>query len=140
MVANPTYEVVPAPSTPYKSFREFYPFYLGEHRNKVNRTLHLVGTSGSIALGLRLAAGALPYILSLLSYHQLAGRTRKWAIDGKDAWKWALLAVVEGYGLAWIGHFFVERNRPATFKYPLYSLRGDFTLLWEVLTFQRRAW
>ncbi|KZO96640.1 hypothetical protein CALVIDRAFT_537005 [Calocera viscosa TUFC12733] len=140
MVANPTYEAVSPQTTPFKSFRDFYPFYLGEHRNKVNRALHLVGTTGSIALGVRLAASAVPYICGLLSYPQLVNRTRGWVINEKDVWKWALLAVVNGYAFAWVGHFFVEKNRPATFKYPLYSLRGDFTMLWEVLTFQRKAW
>ncbi|EJU04625.1 hypothetical protein DACRYDRAFT_13848 [Dacryopinax primogenitus] len=140
MVANPTYERISLPPTPYKSFRAFYPFYLGEHRNRINRMLHLVGTSGSIVIFGRVVAAAVPYLCKLLEYPHLASRTRGWAIQEKDIWKYVVLAIVEGYGLAWMGHFFAERNRPATFTYPLYSLRGDFTMLWEVLTFQRKAW
>ncbi len=92
----------------YASFREFYPFYLGEHRNRTSRRLHVSGT----VLALALAATAL-----------LTGRLV------------LLLAVpVAGYACAWAGHYFFEKNRPATFTHPLYSLRGDFTMLYEVLT------
>ena len=84
-----------------KSFEEFWPHYLGEHRNPTNRALHFVGTS-------------LVYAIVLLA---LAASIR-----------WLLLAPLVGYGFAWVGHFFVERNRPATFTYPLWSLRGDFRM------------
>jgi hypothetical protein len=92
----------------YTTFREFYPFYLGEHSNANCRRLHFLGTSLVIA--------GLAGILWL----------RQWA--------WLLAIPVAGYGPAWAGHFFFERNRPATFRYPLYSLAGDFVMYWQILT------
>lgn len=92
----------------YTSFEEFWPFYVREHANKTNRTLHFIGTSGAIALA----------AASLLT-------KKRWLIA---------LAPVMGYGFAWVGHFKVEKNRPATFKYPLYSLGGDFVMWYKTLT------
>lgn len=92
----------------YKSFREFYPAYLAEHENPTCRRLHFVGTS-----------------LVLLAI-AMAVVTRQWL--------WLLAAPVLGYGFAWIGHFVFERNRPATFRHPLYSLAGDFVLFRDMLT------
>ena len=94
------------------SFAEFYPFYLSEHGNRTSRRLHVVGTS--IAVLLLLAA-------------LLTG----------NGWL-ALLALVQGYAFAWVGHFFFEHNRPATFQYPLFSFMGDWRLWWEVVS-RRRA-
>jgi hypothetical protein len=92
----------------YKSFGEFYPFYLSEHSNTVSRRLHFTGTS--IALGLLVAAAI----------------TQVW---------WLIpLALIQGYAFAWVGHYFFERNKPATFKYPGFSLMGDWRLWWEILT------
>jgi hypothetical protein len=88
----------------YESFEEFWPFYVREHANKTNRTLHFIGTT--LAVGTTAAA--------LL--------TKRRAL--------LLAAPVLGYGFAWVGHFFVEGNKPATFKYPLWSLRGDFKMWW----------
>ena len=94
--------------TAYASFRDFYPYYLGEHTDRTTRRLHVSGTL--LALALTVAALA----------------SRRWAL---------LLAVpVAGYGFAWFGHFFFEKNTPVTFRYPFYSLRGDLQLLYEVLT------
>ncbi len=93
--------------TPYRSFREFYPDYLAEHRNPTCRRLHFVGTG--LVLVVALAA--------LATGH----------------WIWLLAVPVLGYGFAWIGHFAFERNRPATFKHPLYSLAGDFVLFRDML-------
>ncbi|MBL6749085.1 MAG: DUF962 domain-containing protein [Nevskia sp.] len=90
----------------FGSFREFYPFYLGEHADRTCRRLHFAGTS------LVLLAAA------------LAVATRHFA------WLW--LMPVAGYGLAWVGHFFFEKNRPATFRYPLYSLMGDFVMYKDI--------
>lgn len=87
----------------YKSFDEFWPFYLGEHSKPITRTLHFVGTS--------LALVDVACALAL-----------------KDA-RFLLLAPVSAYGCAWVSHFFLEKNRPATFTYPLWSLRGDFKML-----------
>jgi hypothetical protein len=96
----------------YKSFAEFYPFYIREHANRTSRRLHVVGTGLSIALALA-------------------------AVSRLD-WRLGLAAVVCGYAFAWVGHFFFEKNRPATFTYPLWSLRGDFKLFFETVTLKRR--
>lgn len=93
---------------PFASFAEFYPFYLGEHSKRTCRRLHFVGTS---------------LVLSTLL---LAVTTGQYAL----LW----LIPVFGYGFAWAGHFFVEKNRPATFKAPLYSLMGDFVMYKDMLT------
>jgi hypothetical protein len=92
----------------YRTFREFYPFYLSEHANRTSRRLHFAGTS--IAVVLLIAAALL--------------RTG-WLI---------LAALVQGYALAWVGHFFFEHNKPATFKFPRFSLMGDWRMWWEILT------
>jgi hypothetical protein len=93
---------------PYRSFREFYPFYLSEHANLVSRRLHFTGTSLACV-----------FVLA-------ACTTQHW---------WLLAAApVQGYAFAWVGHFFFEHNRPATFRHPAYSLMGDWRLWWEMLT------
>ena len=89
-------------------FRRFYVFYLGEHRNRMCRRLHFVGTS--LVIGCVLAA-----------------------VVTRDAW-WLVGAPLCGYGFAWIGHFFFEKNRPATFTHPLYSLWGDWVMYRDMLT------
>ena len=91
----------------YGTFRDFYPFYLSEHDRSGTRRLHFVGT-----LLVLLALGG-------------AVASRRWGL--------LLLVPVFGYGFAWAGHFFVERNRPATFQYPLYSLAGDFRMFADML-------
>ena len=91
-----------------KSFEEFWPFYLREHSRPRTRTLHYAGTT----LVLAIAVFA--------------------AVTGHRAW---LLAIpIAGYGFAWIAHFTVEKNRPATFTYPLWSLAADFRMWWLWLT------
>ena len=91
----------------YGTFRDFYPFYLTEHSKRGTRRLHFVGT--------------LLVLLTLVS-GIATGR-----------WRLLLLMPVFGYTFAWVGHFFVERNRPATFQYPLYSLAGDFRMFADML-------
>ncbi len=86
----------------YTTFEAFFPFYLQEHGNAVNRRLHFVGTT----------------LVNVLLLTAL--------IEGKP-WLLALTPVC-GYGFAWIGHFIVEKNRPATFQYPLWSLMGDYKM------------
>jgi hypothetical protein len=97
----------------FASFRDFYPFYLGEHTHPTSRRLHVAGT----LLALTLLAAAL--------------------VSGRLALLWAV--PVAGYAFAWAGHYLFEKNRPATFTHPLYSLRGDLTMMIEVLT-GRRPW
>lgn len=92
----------------FKSFGDFYPYYLREHSNLMCRKLHFVGTCGVVALLLLFF-----FTGNLMTL--------------------ALLPVV-GYGFAWIGHFLFEKNRPATFKHPFYSLLGDFRMFWDILT------
>jgi len=92
----------------YRSFGDFYPFYLSEHSNKVSRRLHFTGTS--IAAALLITAAI----------------TQRWWL--------VAVALVQGYAFAWVGHYFFERNKPATFRYPAFSLMGDWRLWWEILT------
>jgi hypothetical protein len=92
----------------FASFHEFYPFYLREHSSRASRRLHVIGTT----LALALALGALV--------------TQQWV------WLWGV--PVAGYALAWVGHFLFEKNSPATFRHPLYSLMGDFAMVRDVLT------
>jgi hypothetical protein len=86
------------------SFEEFWPYYVSQHLDPTNRWLHFVGTS--MALGCIAISPVVPPAL--------------------------LAAPLVGYGFAWIGHFGVEKNRPATFGNPLWSLRGDFKM-WSLM-------
>lgn len=92
----------------FDTFRGFYPYYLSEHANRTCRRLHVLGSA--CVLGLVAAA--------------LATRI------------WWLLAVtpLAGYGFAWVGHFFFEHNRPATFRHPFYSFAGDWVMFVQVLS------
>lgn len=95
------------PQTRYKTFQEFYPYYLSEHAHPICRRLHFIGSSLIILMvGISAASGNLALL-------------------------WTLPVI--GYGFAWIGHFFFEHNRPATFTYPLYSLLGDWVMFRDIL-------
>ncbi len=90
----------------FQSYEEFWPYYVAQHRHPVNRALHVLGST------LFLVCGVLGVLVSPV---------------------WLLAMPVAGYGFAWIGHFFFERNKPATFTHPLWSLRGDarmYRLTW----------
>ena len=91
----------------YKTFGDFYPYYLSEHRNTTCRVLHFVGTS---------------LVLAALATALITG----------NAW-WFVAMPLAGYGFAWVGHFFFEKNRPATFTYPLYSFAGDWVMYFQLL-------
>ena len=94
--------------TDFKDMNEFWPFYVGEHKEPLNRALHFIGTSN--------------FIFWLTT-----------AIVRRD-YRFVFLAIFLAYGFAWTGHFFVEKNRPATFRYPLKSLVGDFKMyakIWQ---------
>lgn len=91
----------------YTTFRAFYPFYLSEHADRTCRRLHFVGTS----LGLACLVAALVTL---------------------NPW-WVLAGLVVGYAFAWVGHYFFEKNRPATFSYPLWSFMGDWVMWSEIL-------
>ena len=91
----------------YASFAEFYPFYLKEHSNRSCRRLHFIGSTLVIAV----------IVVALIS--------------GQLRWLWLMPLI--GYGFAWVGHFGFEKNRPATFKHPLYSLAGDWVMYGQML-------
>ncbi len=92
----------------YKSFSEFYPNYLEEHKRMGTRITHFIGTS-------------IFFVFFAYAFFSSNGY-------------FILLGVISAYLMAWIGHFFIERNKPATFKYPLWSLLGDFKLYFQLLT------
>ncbi|HEY2011469.1 MAG TPA: DUF962 domain-containing protein [Rhizomicrobium sp.] len=92
----------------YARFADFYPFYLSEHANRTTRQLHFLGS-----------ALALFCLLELL-------------FTG-DLW-WLAAGLVCGYGFAWFAHMVFEKNRPATFRQPLYSFMGDWVMFWQILT------
>ena len=92
----------------YRTLQEFWPFYLSQHRKPATQALHVAGSIAALLLvGLAIAF---------------------------RAWWFVLAAVVAGYAFAWIGHFFVEHNRPATFTYPVKSFLSDWRLLWVTVT------
>jgi hypothetical protein len=92
----------------FNSFAEFWPYYVAEHNKSGTRLLHLIGTTLGVACLIVLIA------------------IGKW-------WLFPL-AFIPGYGAAWIGHFFIEKNRPATFQHPLWSFMGDYKMIWMMLT------
>jgi hypothetical protein len=94
--------------TGFRNFGDFYPFYLSEHANKISRRLHFTGTSIAFVL----------IITAIIT----------------QRWWFMAIALIQGYAFAWVGHFFFEHNKPATFKYPAFSLMGDWRLWWDILT------
>ena len=98
----------PSSDTEFRSFAEFYPFYLSQHANTVCRRLHFIGTL---------------LVLALLTFSLLTGN-----------FLWLLALPVVGYGFAWLGHFAFEKNKPATFTNPIYSLQGDWVMFFQMLT------
>lgn len=95
-------------ATRFTRFDQFYAFYLGEHANRTCRRLHFVGSTLALLL----------LITAFVS--------QRWWLAG--------LAVVAGYGFAWVGHFFFEHNKPASFRQPLFSYLGDWKMWWQTLT------
>ena len=99
---------VAKPAAKFESFAAFYPFYLSEHSDQTCRRLHFAGST-----------------LALLCLVALIVTRNPW---------WLLAGVLCGYGFAWIGHFAFEKNQPASFKQPLYSLMGDWKMFWQIVT------
>lgn len=95
----------------YKTFKEFYPFYIKEHSQPMTKLMHFIGSS----LGLVVLAFCF-----------------------MSSFKYLILAPLIGYLFAWLSHFFIEKNRPATFKYPLFSFMGDWVMFWEILKGKHR--
>lgn len=93
---------------PIETYADFWPYYLQEHAKPETRAIHYLGTA--LSMGFLAAA----------------------VVTGN--WWLALGALVGGYGPAWIGHFFIEHNRPATFTYPLWSLISDYRMFFRWLT------
>ena len=94
------------PAQKFASFADFYPFYLSEHRNQTCRRLHFVGSTLSLACLVALLATLNPW--------------------------WLLAGLLCGYGCAWIGHFGFEKNKPASFKQPLFSFMGDWVMYADI--------
>ncbi|MBN8623541.1 MAG: DUF962 domain-containing protein [Flavobacteriales bacterium] len=91
-----------------KTFREFYPFYLSEHSKPMTRIFHFIGT----------------FLIFVVIVYVI------WS--GKERFLWYI--PIFGYGFAWFSHAVYEKNKPATFKYPLWSLISDFKMFFELLT------
>jgi len=91
----------------FHSFMEFYPYYLSEHSNQTCRRLHYLATAGVIAVIL--------YVLLSSDY------------------EYVLILPIVGYLPSWIGHFAYEKNRPASFQYPFYSMLASWTMLTDML-------
>ncbi len=89
-------------------FRDFWPYYLQEHARPATRALHYIGTGSVIAL-----LAVTPFV-------------RGWWMAGAMP--------IAGYGFAWTAHGLIERNRPATFRHPLWSLRADFVMFFRFLS------
>jgi hypothetical protein len=94
----------------FRTFEEFWPFYVKEHQKKATRILHFIGTTSAMAC---VAGGLLT--------------KRRWLLA---------VAPVAGYGPAWVSHFFIEGNKPASFKHPLWSLRADLVMWTKMVRFQ----
>lgn len=94
----------------FRSFSEFYPYYLSEHKDPICRRLHYIGSTLVLAILVTLAVTGL--------------------------WGYWWLMLLAGYGFAWVGHFKFEHNKPATFKYPFYSLAADWVMYKDFLTGQ----
>ncbi|KAI8989552.1 membrane protein [Pilobolus umbonatus] len=110
-LVNHNYSRRSIPEGGFRSFTDFYAFYLGEHCNLTNRRMHVIGTTFSIIIGL------------LALYKQQP--------------KLALLGLIQAYTLAWIGHFVFEKNKPATFKFPLWSFACDVRMWYEIVSAKR---
>ena len=93
--------------TKFTSFKEFYPYYLSEHKLKINKILHALGS----------IYGLIFLIFAIFS----------------QQYKLIPIAFLIGYFFAWIGHFIFEKNKPATFKHPLYSFMGDWVMLKDII-------
>jgi hypothetical protein len=139
-----------SPRKPYETFEEFYPHYLREHSLKTTRQWHYVGTTLFLInillnplLLIPISAGGLAAYSVIPFFRHLSNGLGEmglfmviYIIGGKlitRSFKKTFIPVILGYGFAWIGHFFVEHNRPATFIYPTFSLMGDFRMIFDAI-------
>lgn len=98
--------MTPVSEQHFDSFRSFYPYYLAEHADPRCRLMHFIGSTG---------------VLAVVAFAVATGQ-----------WLWLASVPLIGYGFAWVGHFAFEKNRPATFRYPLYSLIGDWVMYADI--------
>jgi len=91
----------------YTNFKDFYPYYLSEHSHKTTKLLHFIGTTFSLY-----------FLVNFFMTFEF---------------KYMLFSLLSGYGFAWVSHFFIEKNKPATFKYPIYSFIADHIMYLEIL-------
>jgi hypothetical protein len=108
MVNKGTWEKPKVHFTEVTTFEEFYPLYLQEHKNRTNRRLHFMGST----LGLL-------FFITMISIGKLM---------------FLPLGLMIGYAFAWVGHYFFEKNKPATFQRPLWSFMGDWVMWKDILT------
>ena len=91
----------------YKNFKDFYPYYISEHSHKTTKLLHFIGTTFSLY-----------FLINFFLSFEI---------------KFIFFSLISGYGFAWVAHFFVDKNKPATFTYPLYSFVDDHLLYIDIL-------
>ena len=132
----------------FPDFEHFWPFYVGEHRHPACRVLHFIGTSGFVTVFIaccwmnpvRMGACALAGVIVGFLARKIEARRKagRELLSMAVLWllgsPWLLVGIFWAYLCAWIGHFKIEHNRPATFTYPLWSLFGDFRMVGVMLT------
>jgi hypothetical protein len=135
---------------PYETFEEFYPHYLREHSQKTTRQWHYVGTGLFVLymltnplLLIPISAGGLAAYSVMPFFRHLSNGLNEMILFGiiyliggrliTRSFKKTLIPLVLGYSFAWIGHFYYEHNKPATFIYPTFSLMGDFRMIFDAI-------
>ena len=103
------------------SYQQFYPFYLSQHTKPLTKLFHFIGTS-------------IGFVILSKFFSEI------YQDKSMDNANYKLLALIPlcGYFMAWVSHFFIEKNKPATFKYPFWSLRGDLHMWFEILCGKHR--
>jgi hypothetical protein len=147
--------MTPAATKPYATFEEFFPFYMSQHEDETCRRLHIIGTTIILLFALfepftfpsLLMAGMVGSVLFQVTRASPTGLTEGLAMiltflyfmrRFTGNWKKGLVVPIVAYTFAWVGHFFFEHNRPATFIYPFFSLMGDFRMCFETYSMLRK--
>lgn len=156
MTINAVLTLENAESKPFDTFDSFYPFYLSQHEDSVCKLLHFIGTSIIILLALYEINLIPSLLLSMILAYGVFLTTRSVSHGGIEMgvmmiafllmmqklsgnWLKGVMMLVIGYSFAWVGHFFFEQNKPATFIYPLFSLMGDFKMWFEIFTLKLKV-